>query len=140
VPDVLVLQKLSEAHDLKAAIQKALPDLSGMKIQGTKVLVALYVAPERTKSGLYRTTGQLKEDIYQGTVGLVVLRGLGTFMDGWRDGARFEFHGFSAAIGEWAIFRPGDGKRIQLQGVDCRWVEDADIDGVIDDPELITYR
>ena len=141
MPDVAVLRRLSEAADPISAIRRELPDLSGVRVMGGKVLVALYVGPERDKkSGLYRTPSQLKEDVYQGTVGLVLRHGPGSFQDGWRDGSRFEFGGFRAEIGEWAIFRPGDGKRIQFNGVDCRWIWDCDIDATTPDPEIITYR
>ena len=56
------------------------------------------------------------------------------------DDDRNAFKGVVADLGDWVVFRPGDGKRIQFNGVDCRWLEDLDIDGRISDPEIITYR
>lgn len=131
-----MLERLAEYKDQKDGLLKEVGNLDGITPFGNRVLVAIYVAPARMKSGLYRTSGQLKEDIYQGTVGLVVRKGPTAFVDD----AKTAFNGDKADIGDWVMFRPGDGKRIQFNGVDCRWIEDLDIDGKIEDPELITYR
>jgi hypothetical protein len=38
------------------------------------------------------------------------------------------------------IFRPGDARRVQINGVDCRMVEDTLLDMIIDTPDVITHR
>jgi len=133
---VAMLERLSKYEDPKDGLLKELGDID-VDAFGNRVLVAIYVGPEKDKkSGLFRTPGALKEDIYQGTVGLVVKKGPTAFIDDDRNA----FKGVVADLGDWVVFRPGDGKRIQFNGVDCRWLEDLDIDGRISDPEIITYR
>src|SRR5262245_18401838 len=133
---VAMLERLSKYEDPKDGLLKELGDIDDEAF-GNGVLVAIYVGPEKDKkSGLFRTPGALKEDIYQDTVGLVVKKGPTAFIDDDRNA----FKGVVADLGDWVVFRPGDGKRSQFNGVDYRWLEDLDIDGRISDPEIITYR
>jgi co-chaperonin GroES (HSP10) len=137
MPSVAVLERLSQATDPKAALLKELGDLSGVQeLMGARVLVALYVGPEKTKSGLYRPQSQVKEDIWQGCVGLIVKKGPMAFQNDDKN----DFHGQDPKIGQWVTFRPGDGKRVQVNEVDCRLIEDALIDMVISEPEIITHK
>lgn len=133
---VAVLERLSKATDPKKALMKEVGDISGIHVMSARVLVAIYVGPEKTKSGLYRPPSQLKEDIFQGAVGLVLKKGKLAF----KDDESTKFHGEDAAVGEWVTFVPGEGKRVQINGVDCRTIEDALIVMRIDDPEIITHR
>lgn len=137
MPSLAVLERLSQAEDPKAALFKELGDISGLQeLMGARVLVALYVGPEKTKGGLYRPTSQIKEDIWQSCVGLVIKKGPLAF----KDDDKNKFYGQDPKIGDWVTFRPGDGKRIQIKDVDCRSIEDTLIDMVIDDPALITHK
>lgn len=135
---VATLERLSQAKDAKSALKKEVGDISKIGIMGNRVLVAIYIAPERTKGGLIRAVQTIKEDVWQGTVGLVLKKGEQAFRDD--AGTSTYFHGESVSVGDWVVFRPGDARRIQINGVDCRFVEDTLIDMVIDDPELITHR
>lgn len=135
---VATLERLSQAKDAKSALKKEVGDISKIGIMGNRVLVAIYIAPERTKGGLIRAVQTIKEDVWQGTVGLVLKKGEQAFRDD--AGTSTYFHGESVGVGDWVVFRPGDARRIQINGVDCRFVEDTLIDMVIDDPELITHR
>ena len=133
---VAVLERLSKAVDPKFALMKEIGDLSSVSLLSGRVLVALYIGAEKTKGGIYRPTSQLKEDVYQGRVGLVVKKGALAFKD---DEAN-KFHGQNVEVGEWVAFRPGDGKRIQINGVECRIIEDTLIDMTVENPELITHQ
>lgn len=135
---VAVLEKLSRAPNAKVALITEVGDLSKVKLMANRVLVAIYIAPEKTASGIIRATQTIKEDIWQGVVGLVLKKGETAFKD--EPETKTFFHGQDANIGEWVVFRPGDAKRIQINGVDCRMVEDTLIDLVIDNPEIITHR
>lgn len=135
---VATLTKLAQAEDPKKALIKEVGSLANMSLMGNRVLVAIYIAPEKMVSGLYRPSSQLKEDVYQGTVGLVLKLGPQAFRD--EPETKTFFHGTSVPVGSWVVFRPGDAKRIQINGVDCRMVEDTLIDMVIDNPELVTHK
>lgn len=135
---VAVLERLSRAEDPKAALVSEVGDLSGVEIMSNRVLVAIYIAPEKMKSGLLRASQTIAEDIFQGVVGLVLKKGGMAFKDD--DASKTYFYGQDANIGQWVVFRPGDAKRIQLNGVDCRFVEDIMIDMTVENPEIVTHR
>jgi co-chaperonin GroES (HSP10) len=132
-----IISKASDA--LKAAtIQREIGNLDKIKLLSGRVLVALYIAGETyAGTSLYRTDTQTKEDLWQGSVGLVVKLGNLAFKDDVATNTYF--HGQSVNVGDWVLFRPGDGKRCQINGVDCRIIEDALIDMVLDDPAAITH-
>lgn len=135
---VVTLEKLARASDPKEALVSEVGDLSKIEIMSNRVLVAIYIAPEKTKGGILRATQTIAEDIFQGTVGLVLKKGGMAFKDD--DASKTYFHGQDVKLGQWVVFRPGDAKRIQINGVDCRFVEDIMIDMIVDDPECITHR
>lgn len=135
---VATLEKLARAVDPKVALTVEVGDLSSVQIMSNRVLVAIYIAPEKTKGGIIRASQTIAEDIFQGCVGLVLKKGGMAFKDD--DASKTYFHGQDVSIGDWVVFRPGDARRVQINGVDCRFVEDIMIDMVIADPELITHR
>lgn len=135
---VVTLEKLARASDPKEALVSEVGDLSKIEVMSNRVLVAIYIAPEKTKGGILRATQTIAEDIFQGTVGLVLKKGGMAFKDD--DASKTYFHGQDVKLGQWVVFRPGDAKRIQINGVDCRFVEDIMIDMIVDDPECITHR
>lgn len=135
---VATLEKLSRASNPKIALITEVGDLSGLKLMANRVLVAIYIAPERTQGGIIRATQSIREDVFQGVIGLVLKKGETAFKD--EPEAKMFFHGQNVDVGDWVAFRPGDAKRIQLNGVDCRMVEDTLIDMIVSDPELITHR
>lgn len=135
---VATLEKLSRASNPKIALISNVGDLSNVHLMSNRVLVAIYIAPEKTAGGIIRATQTIKEDIFQGTVGLVLKKGKTAFRD--EPQTHNYFHDQDVEIGDWVVFRPGDAKRIQINGIDCRMVEDSLIDMVIDNPELITHK
>jgi co-chaperonin GroES (HSP10) len=135
---VATLEKLSRASNPKTALIMGVGDLSNVHLMSNRVLVAIYIAPEKTAGGIIRATQTIKEDVFQGTVGLVLKKGKTAFRD--EPQTHNYFHDQDIEIGDWVVFRPGDAKRIQINGIDCRMVEDTLIDMVISDPELITHK
>lgn len=135
---VAMLERLSRAANPKLELKLAVGDLSNVEIMANKVLVAIYIAPEKTAGGIIRATDTIREDVWQGTVGLVLKKGGMAFRDD--DASKTYFHGQDVKEGDWVVFRPGDAKRVQIRGVDCRMVDDISIDLVISDPEIITHR
>lgn len=134
---VAVLEELAKASNPKLALKMKVGDLSKIELMSNRVLVAIYIAPEKTKGGIIRTTGSLKEDVFQATVGLVLKKGATAFRD--EKETNTYFHGQDLQPGDWVVFRPGDARRVQINGVDCRFIEDTLIDMVIEDPEIITH-
>ncbi|QPF87027.1 hypothetical protein IC762_12305 [Bradyrhizobium genosp. L] len=134
---VAVLEELSKAANPKLALKMKVGDLSKVSLMSNRVLVGIYIAPEKTKGGIIRTTGSLKEDVFQACVGLVLKKGATAFQD--EPESNTFFHGQNVEDGDWVVFRPGDARRVQINGVDCRFIEDVLIDMVIDDPEIVTH-
>lgn len=130
------LMELARADDPKRALIKNVGDLSKVHVFSARVLLGIYVAPEKTVGGIIRPNSNVKEDIWQGCVGLVLKKGATAF----RDDGQNSFHGQDVKVGDWVTFRPGDAKRIQINEVDCRIVEDTLIDMVIDSPSMITHK
>jgi co-chaperonin GroES (HSP10) len=131
-------ERLSRAGDQKAELMAAVGDLSNVELLNNKVLVGIYIEPETTKGGIILSAGRVKESVWQGTVGLVLKKGNTAFKDEPETGTHF--HGQDVEVGDWVVFRPGDARRVQIKGVDCRLVEDTLIDMVISSPEVITHR
>lgn len=134
---VATLEKLSRAANPKIGLIAEVGDLSKVSVMSNRVLVAIYIAPEKV-NGVFRATQTIKEDVYQGVIGLVIKKGASAFKD--EPETKTYFNGQDVNIGDWVVFRPGDGKRLQLRGVDCRMIEDVLIDMVVEDPEIVTHR
>ncbi len=132
------LYKLSDSDDPTKAMLKQIGDLSHVNIAGGRVLLWTYIRPRKTKGGIILTDKEVKEDLWQGTVGYVLKRGPLAFVD---DAAtNTNFAGFEAVVGDWVIYSPGEGKRIQINGVDCRIIEDALIAMTLPEPDMVTHR
>lgn len=129
------LMHIAQSANPKNGIQKAVGDLSNVSLFSGRVLVGIYIAPEKTAGGIFRPQSNIQEDRWQGVVGLVLKKGAMAFVDD----ENHKFHDQNVNVGDWVTFRPGDAKRIQINGVDCRIVEDVLIDMVIDSPEIITH-
>lgn len=128
--------KLSAAENPKKAILDAMKGVAEkVELLHSKVLVALYIAPEKTKGGIIRPDSNVKEDVWQGMVGLVVKKGPVAFVDDDNN----HFGGADVAIGDWVAFTPGDGRRIQINGVDCRIIEDTQLMLKLDEPSIVTH-
>src|SRR4249920_1322202 len=88
---------ISQATDAKQALFSAIGDLGNYEIFHNQILVAVYVAPEKTKGGIIRPGQSIKEDEYQGKVGLVVKIGPTAFLDSEDE----SFQGQKVSLGDW---------------------------------------
>ena len=114
-------------------IMKNLGDYSGVELFGNQVLVAVYIRPQKTKSGIYITDKMVDEDRFQGKVGLLVVAGPQAFTassDEW-------FENVEVNPGDWLVFRPSDGWSINVNGVLCRIMSDVQVKGRIDGPDRV---
>jgi len=123
---------MSHEEDPKQKLLDQLGDISKIELFHNQVLLAVYLRPEKTKSGLILTADHLDEDKYQSKVGLLVKRGPLAFeQDGnWFTGMTFQDH-------EWLIFRPSDGWSITVNGVLCRIFDDISIKGRAPHPDSV---
>lgn len=99
----------------------------------TRILVAIYRRPEKTKGGIILTDNANDEDTYQGKVGLVIKKGPLAYTDD----EVTKFHGHEVKEGDWVWFRPADGMHCQVNGVPCRIFKEDGIIGRINHPDEV---
>jgi co-chaperonin GroES (HSP10) len=110
-------------------------DLSEFEVPLNKVLVGIYMRPARTKSGIELPDNYRAEDIYQGKAGLVLKCGPLAFVDD----ERIKFNGFKAEPGEWVLFRPSDGLKLDIRSAEghCILLSDTQVLMKIPAPDLV---
>lgn len=129
------MPQMAMKHEVDPRIDllKKIGDITGVNVFNNSVLVALYIRPEKTKSGIYVTQNYRDEDRIQGKSGLIVKMGANAFVDetgNW-------FKNASVGLHDWVIFRPADGWSLTVNGVSCRLIDDTAIRGKIDSPDAI---
>lgn len=129
MPAMLMEHKIDPAKNLWDAIG----DISKVEVFNNQMLVAVYVRPQKTKSGIYLTDKTTEEDRYQSKVGLVLKKGPMAFEDNtgqW-------FKDVEIDVGDWIVFRPSDGWSITVNNVLCRMIDDTNIKGRVDNPDRV---
>lgn len=107
--------------DPKQKLIDEIGDLSTVEVFNNDVVVAVYMRPEKTKSGLIMPDQHLDEDRHQSKVGIIVKMGPRAFEPndaGWYEGDTFN-------VGDWVVFRPSDGWLVTIHGVLCRLFKDT---------------
>ena len=125
--------RMEHADDPKKAILDEIGSIDDINVFNNQILVAIYMRPEKTKSGIILTDDTRSEDRYQGKVGLVLKKGATAFVDPdnkW-------FVDTNVEIGDWVYFRVTDGWSVNVHGVSCRVLEDTDIRGSIQYPDSV---
>ncbi len=123
---------MAHEDDPKEKLHAALGDISEIELFHNQVLLAVYIRPQRTKSGLYLTDAHTDEDRYQSKVGLLVAKGPQAFE---QDGSWFT--GLDFKENDWLVFRPSDGWSITVNGVLCRIFDDINIKGRVPHPDAV---
>ena len=134
MPNAAIKQR--QEYDSKQEILDKLGDLSTVEIAHNEVLLAIYRRPEKTAGGIILTHNNLKEDVYQGKVGLVVKMGPGC-----------QFTNVKIELYDWVVVRPSDTWALDINGhpdalkhedfVPCRLVFDDRIRMRVASPEMI---
>lgn len=119
--------------DTKKAILDFIGDIDGIEVIGDMVLVAVYLRPERTAGGIIRPDMNKQEDVWQGKAGLVLKWGPDAFIDP-NTGDPYEQR---AEVGEWCVFKAGDGWLLNIRDYPCRLVRDTSIKLKVKDPSII---
>ncbi|UOF80290.1 co-chaperonin groeS [Caudoviricetes sp.] len=118
--------------DPRQQLLEKLGDISNIELFHNQVLLAVYIRPQKTKSGLYLTDSHVDEDRYQSKVGLLVKSGPQAFE---QDGNWFSNLNFNE--NDWLVFRPSDGWSITVNGVLCRIFDDINIRGRVPHPDAV---
>jgi co-chaperonin GroES (HSP10) len=125
--------EMEHENDPAEVLRKQSGDISSVEVFNNQLLVAVYVRPQKTKSGLYLTDMTTEEDRYQSKVGLVLKMGASAFHD--TSGEWFsdvEIH-----EGDWIVFRPSEGWSITVNGQLCRMIDDINVKGRVDQPDRV---
>lgn len=124
---------MEHAIDPKEKLLEDIGDLKSFEVFNNKILAAVYIRPQKTKSGIYLTDKTTDEDRFQSKVGLIVKLGPSAFEPneaGW-------FKGETFALNDWIVFRPSDGWSITVHGVLCRILSDTQIQGRVQNPDEV---
>jgi co-chaperonin GroES (HSP10) len=129
------IDQISQAADPKSAIIKAVGDLTTTKIAADLVLLGTYIRNEKTAGGIIRPTDVLKEDEYQGKVGLVLAVGPIAYAD-------FETQatvpqGEMAELHTWVVYQIKDAWPVQINGTACRVIPYDKIRMQIPEPSMV---
>lgn len=131
MPAALMLHE----KDPRQTLRDKIGDISGIELLHNQVLVAVYMAPEKTAGGIIRPDINKDEDRHQSKVGLIVKTGDRAFSsDGswsWPD---------DMGLDDWVFFRVSDGWNVTVNGHRdnlCRILDDVDIRGRIQHPDQV---
>lgn len=135
-------RKMQHDIDPRQQIWDAVGDLTGLEVMHNDILIAVYIRPKKMK-GIERDDGTvvnlelpdqtIKEDEYQGKAGMVLKKGPLAFVSD----DNFDFKGQNVEAGDWVAIWVADGRKIQINGVLCRMVEDRWIRMKIPAPDLV---
>src|ERR1700744_6276394 len=104
---VLKSKQNDPAVQLKRDILGKIGDVSDFEIAQNEVLLAIYQRPEMTSGGIVLAPQTLKEDIYQGKVGLVVKIGAHCQFDRTDPYTNIKT-GIPISLHAWVVVRPSD--------------------------------
>lgn len=126
-----IAEASSTPEECKNNLQKHLCDIKHIVLH-SKVLVAQYIAPAKTKGGIILTDRKVQEDRYQGTIFLVIGLGKGAF----KDDHIAKFHGDKLKVGDWVMAVASDGIAMDINSVPCRLYDDTRILMKVSDPTM----
>ena len=129
------IKEISQSTDPRAAILKAVGDLDGAKIAGDLVLLGTYIRNEKTAGGIIRPVENVKEDEYQGKVGLVLKAGPIAYAN-WEAEANV-VQGEMAELHTWVVYQIKDAWPVQINGTPCRVIPYDKIRMQIPEPSMV---
>lgn len=124
---------MSHDTDPRETLVRSLGNLKDVEIFNDQVLCAVYMRPQKTKSGIFLPDQHRDEDRFQSKVGVIVKMGESAFNDDtgvWFKGLRF-------SIGDWVVYRASDGWSLTINNVLCRLLDDTKIRGRIQHPDTV---
>lgn len=124
---------ISASADARKAIIEAVGDLSGIEIMFNHILVGTHIRNKVTKGGIHLPDATVQEDEFQSKVGLVLKKGPMAFVDDESN----QFFGQDVAVGDWIVYRVGDGWSMHINKSPCRLLADNNIRMKIQKPDAI---
>jgi co-chaperonin GroES (HSP10) len=124
--------KMAHKDDPKRLILDKLQGVVPLTL-GAKVCLATYIRPEKTGGGIIRPDTNVREDIYQGKLGLVIALGPIAF----KDGKDADFGGVVPKLHDWVVFSSQHGSAFSLMGVHCRFMDDVLVQAIVDNPDSV---
>lgn len=130
-------QKISQSQDTKSATLEAIGSkaLEAYSLFEDDVLLATYIAPEKSVGGIIRPGRNIDEDRFQGKCGLLLKVGPTAFV--YNRSSERAFEGTKPEINSWVVYRPSDGWEISLNGVSCRLIRANMLRGMVTDPSVV---
>lgn len=124
------LIEIAQSENPKLALIKAVGDLSQEHVLSDLVLVATYIRPEKTVGGIIRPPENIKEDEFQGKVGLIVKAGpLATeFEDDTPP---------TCQVGDWVVYDIKSGWAVTVNEVACRLVPYSRLRMKVSNPDVV---
>ncbi|MEN6608591.1 MAG: hypothetical protein ABFD60_15200 [Bryobacteraceae bacterium] len=119
--------------DPRKPILERIGDVSNVEMFGNNLLVAVYIRPQKTQSGIYLPDQTTDEDRFQSKVGLII--GKGPFACRSEDVEWFGDKPFN--LNDWIVYRPSDGWSITINGVLCRMLLDSQVRMRISHPDAV---
>jgi co-chaperonin GroES (HSP10) len=95
----------------------------GYVVYGSRVLLATYRRPEKTKGGIILTDKTKDEEENQGKACLVIGKGPGAFVSD----ENYDFRGLNVEVGDWVAIWVYEARPMVIEGHPCRVVRDQDI-------------
>lgn len=120
-------------EDPKEKLLKSLKSLGEIDVFNNQVLVAVYIRPQKTKSGIYLSDKTTDEDRYQSKVGVIAKLGPTAF----DDPTGVWFKDANMKVGDWVFYRASDGWSITIDNILCRVMDDTAIRGRIPHPDTV---
>lgn len=117
--------KHDTAAEAAQEIMAAVGDLSNVEIFGSQVLIAPYIRPTKTKSGLHVPASAANEDTWQGKVGLILKIGPTAF----DPDATKQYGGRAPVVGEWIFHDVKQCFQMHVKGAGAKRGATRDHDG-----------
>ena len=119
--------------DPKAELIKSIGSIDDIDVFNNQVLLAVYLRPEKTASGIYLTGNTRDEDKFQSKVGVILKMGPTAFLDEtgvWFNDAHIH-------EGDWVVYRASDGWPVTVNKVLCRLMDDTAIKARVQHPDMV---
>lgn len=127
------VEEIARAANPKVALIQAVGDLTQEVVLSDLVLIATYIRPEKTTGGIIRPIDNIKEDEFQGKVGLIVSKGPLAYDDLNDDGTTES----TCNVGDWVVFSIKDGWAVTVNGTACRLIPYERIRMKISNPDVV---
>jgi len=122
MPNVAMLHEKDPREELLAKVG----DVSDFEIAHNEVLIAIYMRPEKTRGGIVMVPSNLKEDLFQSKVGLVLKIGPGCV-----------FKHVDVQLHDWVVTRPSDTWALDVNFEPCRLAYDDQIRARVKEPGMV---